>query len=126
MATLIEGLKHSGLRPVIDRKLRALQARLPRPPVKMRVGFTDQNGPKGGIGSRCAVTVEWPRRPRLHAEGVAPTQRHALDAAFEALERVLLREIDRQRERARRPKKYFVAKRLLEAGLEEAERRTAS
>jgi ribosome-associated translation inhibitor RaiA len=123
MAIVIEGVQAPGLRRLIERRLEALRARLPRPPVHVRVGFTDENGPKGGIGTRCAITVEWPRRPALHAEDVAPTPRHALDAAFEAIERLLLKELDRQREQRRRPKKYFVAKRLLETepGAGEAE-----
>ena len=114
MAILIEGVQDPALRRLIERKLEGLAARLPRPPVHVRVGFTDENGPKGGVDTRCAVTVEWPRRPPLHAEDVAPTPRQALDAAFEALERRLLKTLDRQREQRRRPKKYFVARRLLE------------
>lgn len=105
MAILIEGVRDPAIRRLIERKLAALQARLPRPPVSVRVGFRDENGPKGGVDRRCAITVEWPRRPVLHAEDVAPTPRQALDAAFEAIERLLLKELDRQRERRRRPGK---------------------
>lgn len=114
MAILIEGVQDPALRRLIERKLEALKTRLRRPPVHVRVGFTDENGPKGGVDTRCAITVEWPRRPALHAEDVAATPRHALDAAFEAVERLLLKELDRQREQRRRPKKYFLARRLLE------------
>jgi ribosome-associated translation inhibitor RaiA len=114
MAILIEGVQDRALRRLIERKLEALRARLPRPPVNVRVGFTDENGPKGGIDTRCAITVERPRRPPVHAEDVAPTPRQALEAAFEAVERRLLKDLGRQRERRRRPKKYFLARRLLE------------
>lgn len=114
MTVLIEGVRDQAIRRLVERRLAALQARLPRPPVHVRVGFTDENGPKGGVDTRCAITVRWPRRPPLHAEEVAPTPRRALDVAFQAVERLLLKELDRQRERRRRPKKYFVARRLLE------------
>jgi ribosome-associated translation inhibitor RaiA len=56
-----------------------------------------------------------PRRGALHAADIAATHRQAFDLAFEALERRALREIDRARDGRRRPKKYFVAKRLLES-----------
>jgi len=84
--------------------------------VAVRVGFTDENGPKGAPGIRCAFTIDMARRRALHVEHTAATPRQAFDLAFEALERRALQEIDRARDRRRRPKKYFLAKRLLESG----------
>ncbi len=114
MAIVIEGIKDAALRRVIGRKLDKLSRQLPRPPVAVRVDFTDENGPKGGVDRRCGLTIELPRRAALHAEDVAPTARAAFDLAFESLQRRVLREVERLRDQRRRPKKYFVAKRLLE------------
>jgi hypothetical protein len=82
-------------------------------PSRVRVGFVDQNGPKGGPAVRCAADVTLARHPALHVECVDTTPRRAFDAVLESLDRQLLRFIGRLRDRARRPKKYFAAKRLL-------------
>ncbi len=120
MAIVIEGLTDGTLRRLIGRKLDALGSHLPQPPIAVRVGFKDENGPKGGVDIRCALTVEVPRRGALHAADVAATPRRAFDLAFAALERRALREIDRARDGRRRPKKYFAARRLLESQAGEA------
>lgn len=107
--------------------LRALVARLGLRPVEAQANFVDENGPKGGIDIRCGLTVKLPRRPAIHAEDVAATARLAFDAAGLALETRLSRDQDRARELRRRPKKYFVAKTLLEGGgPAEGRRRKAS
>jgi len=87
-------------------------------PIKATVTFFDDNGPKGGRGMRCAMTVRVPHRPTIRVEQVAETSRLAFDGAFSALERQLERYRERERDIKRRPKKYFVAKRLLTGGLE--------
>ena len=120
MTLVMEGIAlDDPLRPFIENKMTAVTSRGRLRPISARVAFTDENGPKGGPGIRCALTVDMPRRRPLHVEDTAATPRQAFDLAFEALERRALQEIDRARDRRRRPKKYFVAKRLLEA---EAER----
>jgi len=86
-------------------------------PVKAKITFFDDNGPKGGLGKRCAVDVRLPFRPAIRVEQVAETSRLAFDGAFAALERRLERYRERDRDNKRRPKKYFVAKRLLTGGL---------
>jgi ribosome-associated translation inhibitor RaiA len=82
-------------------------------PVKAKITFFDDNGPKGGRGMRCALSVRLPYRPAIHVEQLAETSRLAFDGAFAALERRLERYRERDRDIKRRPKKYFVAKRLL-------------
>jgi len=116
MAIVIEGLGDGALRRLVSKKLDSLVHHLRQPPVAVRVGFTDENGPKGAPGIRCAFTIDMARRRALHVEHTAATPRQAFDLAFEALERRALQEIDRARDRRRRPKKYFLAKRLLESG----------
>jgi ribosome hibernation promoting factor len=78
------------------------------------VTFTDVNGPKGGVDIRCAITVWLARRPAVHVEELATDGRIALAATLEVLERRLRRQGERLLERRRRPKKYYLAKRLLE------------
>src|SRR5213078_1851600 len=90
MAIVVEGLGDTALRRLIRKKLDALRDHLRQPPTAVRVGFTDENGPKGGPSIRCALTIDMARRRALQ-------------------------EIDRTRDRRRRPKKYFLARRLLES-----------
>ena len=74
---------------------------------------SDQNGPKGGPAVRCRTDVTLVRHPALHVESVDTTAVRAFDTMLESLDRQLLRFIGRLRDQARRPKKYFAAKRLL-------------
>jgi ribosome-associated translation inhibitor RaiA len=90
--------------------------RLPAPPTTVEVGFIDENGPKGGVDIRCALTLHVPRRRTLHVDHLAETPRLAFDGGLERLERQLKRERERARVQRRRPKKYYTAKRLLETG----------
>lgn len=87
-------------------------------PIRAKVTFFDDNGPKGGLGMRCAMDVRLPYRPAIHVEQVAETSRLAFDGAFAALERQLERYRERARDSQRHPKKYFVAKRLLAGELQ--------
>jgi ribosome-associated translation inhibitor RaiA len=82
-------------------------------PATAQVTFFDENGPKGGLGIRCAFTISLPRRPRIRVEHVAETPRLAFDGGFTALERRLKAAAERRRDLRRRPKKYYTAKRLL-------------
>lgn len=97
----------------VRRRVARVLARVRTQPVSATVTFVDDNGPKGGLAHRCAVTVRVPYRPSLRVEDVATTRRAAFDGALAALERGLERYREIQRERQRRPKKYYVAKRLL-------------
>src|SRR5713101_344320 len=81
-------------------------------PIRARVTFFDDDGPKGGLALRCAVDLRVPYRPAIHIEHVAATPRLAFDGVMAALER----HRERARENRRHPKKYFVAKRLLTEG----------
>jgi len=110
MTLVMEGIAlDDPLRPFIVERMTAATSRGRLKPTAARVGFTDENGPKGGVGMRCALTVEIPRRPATHANGLGETPRLAFDAAYAALEHELSRERQRRRDVARRPKKYFAA-----------------
>ncbi len=109
----IEGIAgRTSLKTLIERKLTdALDGRVKS--IAARVGFVDENGPKGGPAMRCAITVEVARRAPLHVEQRAETERRAFDGALEALERKLEHTRGKVQTERRRPKKYFLAKRLL-------------
>ena len=110
MTLVMEGIAlDDPLRLFIHEKMMAVTRRGRLRPTAGRVAFTDENGPKGGVGIRCALTVELPRRPTTHANGLGESARVAFDAAHAALVRELMREQERRRDVARRPKKYFTA-----------------
>jgi len=87
----------------------------PHPPTPAHVTFFDDNGPKNAPAIRCAITVFLPRKAPIHIERVDLTTRAAFDLAYAALARRLHDEAARARDARRRPKKYFVAKKLLTA-----------
>jgi ribosome-associated translation inhibitor RaiA len=121
MTIAIRGIrKDSQLRARAAARVEAALASLHVAPVSARVTFFDDNGPRGGRGMRCAVSVGVPYRPLIRVDHVATTSRLAFDGAFAALERQLERYRQRDRDIKRRPKKYFVAKRLLTGGLDAA------
>jgi ribosome-associated translation inhibitor RaiA len=116
MRVVIESLEDRGLRTLVAGKITATLSRLRVGATTARVQFSDENGPKGGPDTKCSITVEVPRRAELHADTVADNPRLAFEQAFAALERQIERERERVREERRRPKKYYLAKRLLEPG----------
>ena len=85
-------------------------------PVAAQVAFFDENGPKGGVAIRCALTVRLPRWPVLRVEQMGETARLAFDGGLVMLKRQIERHSERARDQRRRPKKYYAAKRLLIGG----------
>ena len=115
----IQGVeKDTALRARVAKVVGAALEHIKLAPVRAKVRFFDDNGPKGGLGMRCAIDVRLPYRPATRVEQVAQTTRLAFDGAFAALERKVERYRERDRDIKRRPKKYFVAKRLLAGGLQ--------
>jgi ribosome-associated translation inhibitor RaiA len=118
MTTNVEPIKITGLErdPLRGRAMRLMAgalAKLAVAPVKGQAAFFDDNGPKGGLAMRCALTVRLPFRPSIRVERTAETPRLAFDAAFAVLERQLEQYRERDRDSKRHPKKYFAARRLL-------------
>jgi ribosome-associated translation inhibitor RaiA len=117
MAINIRGIAGNRLLQAHVRKqMSGALARLHVAPLGVQVLFSDENGPKGGIDIRCALTVRLPSWPLVRAEHMGQTHRLAFDQAFAVLERQLERDVERERQSRRRPKKYYVAKRLLSGG----------
>jgi len=108
--------RNGALRERVRQQMAAALEPLRVAPVRAQVAFFDDNGPRGGMALRCALTVRVPYRPAIRVEHSAATVRAAFDGAFAALERRLERYRERDRDERRHPKKYFVAKRLLGGG----------
>ena len=122
MRVVIEGLgEDRGLRTLVSGKVAAWLGRLRVPATTARVQFSNETGAKGGPTAHCAITVDLPRRPELHADVTGQTSRLAFEQAFAILERQIERDRERGREERRRPKKYYLAKRLLEPGASSGE-----
>jgi len=100
----------------VRKQMSGALARLNVAPLGARVVFVDENGPKGGIDIRCALTIRLPFRPSIRVEHMGETPRRAFDDAFALFERQVERDLERTRESRRRPKKYYAAKRLLSGG----------
>jgi len=103
--------RNPALRARVARLMRETLASLSVRPVRGQVAFFDDNGPKGGVAMRCALTVRLPRRPTVRIERSALTSRLAFDAALPVLERQIERYRERERNSKRHPKKYFAARR---------------
>lgn len=119
MAIEIRGIRRNAtLRARVSARVGDALASLRVSPVGAKVTFFDDNGPRGGLAMRCALNVRVPYRPLIRVEHVAETRWLAFDGAYASLERQLQRYRKRDRDSKRRPKKYFVAKRLLAGGLQ--------
>lgn len=113
MAIEISGISRDrALASRTRQRLTAAMLPLKVAPVRARAAFFDENGPRGGVDVRCALTVWLPYRPTVRVEHVAQDARRAFDGALPVLERQLERYREVDRESRRRPKKYFVAKRV--------------
>jgi len=97
----------------VSARLETVLAALRVSPISAKATFFDDDGPKGGPAIRCAISVRVPYRPLIRVEHISTTGRLAFEGAFATLERQLERYRERVRDIKRRPKKYFVAKRLL-------------
>ena len=117
MRVVIEGLgEDRALRTLVNGKVTTSLARLRVFATTARVQFASETGAKGGPSAHCSITIDLPRRPELHTDVTAESLRLAFEQAFAMLERQVERDRARGREERRRPKKYYLAKRLLEPG----------
>jgi len=101
------------LRTRVARRIRRAIVGVQTSPIHVHVTFTDVNGPKGGRDIRSAIDVRIPRIAALHAEALAEENVAAFDRSAVLIARQITRRRLRRQESARRPKKYFAAKRLL-------------
>ena len=115
MSVEIRGIgRDRALRDRVTRRTQEALDQLRVRPVTGQVTFFDDNGPKGGLGIRCAIMARVPYRPTVRVEARAESPRLAFDSAFKTLERRLERYREMDRDRRRHPKKYFAAQLLAE------------
>jgi len=112
-AIMVEGAHRAALVTRVRTKVADALRRVTPVPTAAKVIFADDNGPKGGLGTRCTIVTEMPRRRANSVTELGESAELAFDAAFSALETSIGRDRERWREMVRRPKKYFLAKRLL-------------
>lgn len=113
---IVKGLgAEPGFRARVLAKVEAVLRRARVAPTTATVAFTSEKGSKGGVAIRCAVTAMVPRQPALRVAQVAVTPLIAFDQAVAALDRMLTGAPDRRRTLRRRPKKYYLARRAMEA-----------
>jgi hypothetical protein len=110
---IVEGTRNRPFAARVRAKLARTLGRVDPPPTTAKAIFADENGPKGGPGIRCTIVHDMPRRRDFSVSEVGDSEEVAFDAAFAALESSVTRDRARRRELVRRPKKYFLAKRLL-------------
>ena len=129
MSIEVRGLRaHPRLRADIARRLSRLLGRRRIRPVGARVAFSDEDGPRGGVGIRSTLTVRLPGRPVIRVEHQARTYRQAFERGFERLKRQLKRATRRRWQGRRYRRKPLVAERRLETQHEattERRRRTS-
>lgn len=109
----VGGARGREVRAHVGVRLKGVVDAVPVRATSARATFSDENGPKGGNAMRCALEVRLPRRAPIHVEALAATPRLAFDRALARLERQLDRLVATARALRRRPKKYFVARRVL-------------
>jgi hypothetical protein len=110
---VIEGIRNRAFAGRVRRKIAETLGLVDPQPVTAKVIFADENGPKGGPAMRCTIVHDMPRRRDFSVSELGDSQEIAFDAAFAALETSITRDRARRRELVRRPKKYYLAKRLL-------------
>jgi hypothetical protein len=110
---MIAGIHDAALATRIYQKVSETLERVDPPPTRAKIIFADENGPKGGVGIRCTIVSDMPRRRDLSVTELGDTYELAWDAAYEAFDTSITRDRTRRRDLVRRPKKYFLAKRLL-------------
>ena len=112
---IIEGIHDAALAARVYARITETVARVTPTPTVAKVIFADENGPKGGVDTRCTIVFHMPHRRDLSFTDLGRTGAVAFDAAHTALDTSVTRERARQRQLVRRPKKFFLAKRLLAA-----------
>lgn len=110
---IVEGTRNNVFARRVRARIAQTLSRVDPPPTTAKAIFSDENGPKGGPGIRCTIVHDMPRRRDFSVSEYGDTEEIAFDAAYAALESSVTRDRARRRELVRRPKKYFLAKRLL-------------
>ena len=105
MLSKITGLRgQERLRIEVVKRMRRLLERRGASPHTVRIAFFDDDGRRGGVAIRCALTVTPSRGPSVRVEHTARTYSAAFKGALTVLTRRLKRRVQRQRRRRRYPR----------------------
>jgi hypothetical protein len=103
MLIRISGLRgRNRLRIDVAKQMRRLLERRSASPRAVRIAFFDDDGPRGGVAIRCALTLTPARGPGIRVEHTARTY----SAAFKGALTILTRQVKRRRQRQRRPMRF--------------------
>jgi hypothetical protein len=114
MVTAIKGLRgQHRLRARVEQQLHDVLERRRSPATSAQVAFFDEDGPRGGVAIRCALTVRPRPGPVVRVEHTARTHHAAFGGALASLTRRLKRRVERKRRRQRRspPRRPAAARR---------------
>jgi ribosome-associated translation inhibitor RaiA len=92
------------LRAEVVTQIDRLEARRGAAPQAVRVAFFDDDGPRGGVAIRCALTLTPAKGPILRVEHTARAYAEAFKGALTILTRQLKRRVQRRRRRLRYPR----------------------
>lgn len=87
------------LKGVVSRRLTFLVGRFRSTIMKVRVRFSDVNGPKGGIDKQCVVKVKLWTAGEITIRGKGNEYQSVFQTSFERLIRSVRRELLKQREK---------------------------
>ncbi len=71
--------------------------------VRMRVGLSDINGPKGGADKRCQIHICLPKQADVVVEDVQENMYGAIDCAMHRARQTLARRLSKVRRRPKKP-----------------------
>jgi hypothetical protein len=116
MLITINGLRERDrFRVEVAEQTRRMLERRGGSPRAVRVAFFDDDGARGGVAIRCALTVTPARGPGIRVEHTARTYSAAFKGALSVLTRTMKRRVQRQRRRKRYPRPRPAARRLRRA-----------
>lgn len=116
MLVRVSGLRgRDRLRSDVVTQIRRLLERRGASPRAVRIAFFDDDGPRGGVAIRCALTLTPSRGPSIRVEHTARTYSAAFKGALTVLTRRVKRRAQRQRHRTRYPRPRSAAVRLRRA-----------
>ena len=105
MVVRITGLRgRDRLRDEVPKQVRRVLDRRGLSPRAVRVAFFDDDGPRGGVAIRCALTITPERGPSIRVEETARTYTAAFRGALVVLTRRAKRRVQRRRRRTRYPR----------------------
>ena len=100
---------------IVSRQLQYLLGRYRAVTMRVRVRFSDVNGPKGGMDKRCVVSVKLRHAGEITITGEGVSYFEVFQASFERLVRSIRRELAKQRDKPIRINRREVSAELVKS-----------